>query len=799
MFRNYLVTAFRNIKRQKLYSFTNIFGLSIGIAACLFIFIYVRNELSYDMYHRDADRIFRIGTEIKDKTGDVIFAAAHIPLAPAIKKDFPQVGHAVRFWGGGIPLVVRSGKDKKFYEKENYFRADPELFEIFTIPFIVGNPKTALSNPQSVVISEDMAEKYFGRENPLGKTLNFDKKDWEITGVFKNIPHNSHLPKFQFVTLLQTPDWASGWDGLRIPTYVKLKKHTKSKELENQIRDIAHLYAGETLKSLGETRKYFLQPIKDIHLHSNFLNEYSSIGSIKEIAIFSALSLIILFIACLNFINLTTACSTIRTKEIGIRKVVGANKKQLIVQFLGESIIISTISLALALIIIETVLPLFNKLLETNLNISYFSDSIFLINIFILMIFVGVVSGSYPAFLLASFRPEVILRNLFIKGSGKHVMRKILVILQFVVASILIIGVLVIYQQLHFMKNKDLGFDKKQMLILPMQDQEMIKTVSGHIQTIKNEFTDHPSIISATAILRTPGRIEHHDNIRLLDENTSKIFGMNNIFVDHDFIDTYNIGVSAGRAFKKEITTDVGKAFMINETAVLAFGWTSPQEAIGKRLSYWMGEGEIIGVCKDFHLWSLHRPIEPLFFLIPPKCFPEVITLKLDTNNFPGTLGYIKEKWMEFFPDYPLEYYFLEDDFNRQYHSDEIFNKLAFIFTMLAIFVACIGLFSLASFTTEQRTKEIGIRKVLGASVPGIVFMLSKEFLKWVVIATVIAWPIAYYAMNKWLQNYAYRIEISPWLFVLAGLIALIIALLTVSFQAVKAAGANPVESLRYE
>jgi len=788
--------AFRNIKRHKGYSFINISGLAIGMACCIMILLWVQDELSYDNYHKDADHIFRVIVDIQTKTGNWVFAPASAPLAPALKKDFPQVEKAVRFWESS-DLLIKYGERKKFYEGDLFY-VDPEVFEVFTIPFIKGNPKTALSRPSTFVITEEIAQKYFGNEDPLGKSLTLGNQDYEITGVVKNIPKNSHF-KFNFLTSLkqfETLQFMNDWFSTDFYSYIKTKSHVDKKAFEGKIQHFADRYVGDELKKLGAGFTYFLQPIKNIHLHSHLRYELEAPGNVAYIYIFSAIALFVLFIACFNFINLTTARSANRAREVGIRKVVGAYKTKLMKQFLSESVFMSVLALILAIMIISTVLPWFNELSGKELSLITLMNTEALLILIGTALFAGIVAGCYPAFFLSAFRPVVVLRGTMKTGLKGSILRKVLVSFQFAISIVLVLGTMIVYQQLNFMKSQKLGFDKEQMLILPLRGGMQIVQ---NYETIKSEFTKHSGISMAAVSSSVPGRGIRNFATSLLGESDDKIQSMNYISVDHDFIHTYSIELIAGRAFQRERATDIRRTFMINEAAVKTFGWASPEEAIGKRIQTgYTTQGEIIGVYKNFHYRSLQFIVEPLVLVINPDWLG-AISLKINTKNLQDVLAFTENQRNRLFPKNPFEYFFLDTHFDRQYRSDEQIGQIVFIFSGLAIFIACLGLFGLSSFMAEKRTKEIGIRKVLGSSVSNIVMLLTKEFTKWVIVANIFAWPAAYFIMNKWLQNFAYHTSIKFWVFLLAGGFALIIALLTVSFQSIKAALANPVDSLMYE
>ena len=806
--KNYLKVIWRNIKKQRLYSFINLAGLTLGITACLLISLYVKNELSYDSNYKDAERIYRVVMDIKSTNINLNMARTSNPLAPILKENFPQVENSVRLRFAEEELVqceelVQSANNKKFYEGRVCY-SGPEIFDVFSINLLEGNSKTALDQPSKVVLTENMARKYFPGIDPLGKTLKINNKNLQVTGIIKNVPQNSHL-KYNFIASFNIKDipdyddWAHTW----FYTYVKLKKNADVNEFARQIKHIANKYYADKLKAYGVNFTYTLQPVKDIHLHSKLSQEMEEPGSESDIVIFSIIAALILLIACLNFINLTTARYTNRMKEIGIRKVVGASRPQLIKQFIGESVFYCLCSFLITPVLIEAALPWFNEISGKEFTLTGISGIYVLVNILGIILFVGIAAGSFPAFLLSSYQPTTILSSKQKLNSGRSFLRRTLVIIQFAISIFLIAASIILYQQLRFMKNQNLGFEKDQIAVLPLRD--AIST--GSYKFLKQEFMKNPSVISASVTWSIPGRgnIVNGDFIPANNPQFKDKF-MKYMFVDYDFTKTYGIQLVGGRSFQKEFGTDES-AYMINETAMKAFGWNNPDEAVGNNIFgkfHGGGQGQVIGIYKNFHFESLRNLIEPLVIkAIPEKeSFYETnafLNLKLNSKNFHETMAFIQNKWKELFPQKPYDYFFLNEDFNMQYNSDEKVCMIILSFSILSIFIACLGLLGLASYTAQQRTKEIGVRKVMGASALNLLMMLVKDFAKWILIANIIAWPVTYYLVNKWLQNYAYRIETGLWVFILSGGIALVIALSIVSFQAIKAATANPVKSLRYE
>lgn len=786
----------RNISRYKGYSFINIAGLAIGMACCILILLWVQDESSYDDFHQDVERLYRVAIDIRTQTANRVFAPVCPMLAPTIKKDLPQIEQVVRFFPRRN-LLVKYGEEKKFYE-DGFAFVDPEVFEVFSVSFLQGDRATALNRPRTVVITDRIARKYFGAEDPLGKSLIINQMDTEVTGVIADIPHNTHN-KFDILSSLQIYEkdrMMSGWHSTMFYTYIKTKSPVDQEAFAASINDIVNGIVGAQIKDWGVSYHFFLQPIKDIHLYSHLRYEIEPAGNAIYIYIFSAIALFVLLIACLNFINLSTARSTNRAREVGMRKVVGAIRIQLIRQFLSESLFLSLLALLLAIGVIALVLPWFGALAGKDLSISAVFAPQVLLGLLGIALFAGIVAGSYPAFFLSSFRPAAVIRGGATGGGKGTLLRKGLVISQFAISIMLVIGTITVFQQLNYMKNQNLGFDKEQMLILPLRGGI---NISQNYETVKSEFSNHPAVQKISAAASIPGRGVNNFATSLIGEEDDKQQSMFYLGVDHDYFNTYDIDLAAGRGFDKTRSTDVLGAIMINEAAVKAFGWSTPESALGKRVQTGFGaRGEIIGVYRDFHYRSLQTVIEPLIIMVVPRWFG-TLSLKINTENLPDLMTFVQEKWNKFFPQNPFEYFFLDADFDRQYRSDEQAGHIVMLFTGFAIFIACLGLFGLASFMAEKRTKEIGIRKVLGSSVARILLLLTKEFSKWILAANIIAWPVAYFILDKWLNNFAIHTRVQILTMALAGAIALSIALATVSYQTFKAATADPVECLRYE
>jgi putative ABC transport system permease protein len=798
MLRNYLKIAFVNLRKHKAFSFINILGLAIGIACSILITVYVYNELGYDKFHKNADRIYRLRSDLKISGEHLNIPKSSPPMAEFLVQNYPQVLNAVRVRSlGRMPVRYR---DNLYYE-DRLFLADQSIFEIFTFPLIEGDSRTALKTAYSAVISEDMAKKYFGEEDPLGSVLSINNQwDFTVKGIVKNVPQNSH---FTFDMLCSFETYAQenkrdmqNWLSINNYTYLLLQEGYDYKQLEQKFPEMIDKHVGQLLKYVKGEFSLFLQPLTSIHLHSNLMQEISGNSNIAYVYIFSAIAVFILAIACINFMNLSTARSTNRAQEVGMRKVLGADRGRIIKQFLTESMFYSLISLAAALLLVDLALPIFRSLSGTNLSINYIKSPWVIPGLFGLTLLVGLAAGSYPAFFLSAFQPVRVMKGLFESGTAGSRFRSILVIAQFSISIVLIVGTIIVSNQLHYMKNKRLGFQKEQIVVVPINDESTLKS----LRPLKEDLKSHPGVLSVAASSHFPGETTYVNPFIPEGFTLEQMQYIGELYVDHDFIPTMGIEITAGRNFSADLPTDRNESCIINETAVKKFGWDNP---IGKTIhkpstSKQLDKKIVIGVVKDFHIESLHKQISPLFIGYTTHIFNS-LSIRISAKNIPETIAFVKDKMREWDPYRPFEYAFLDDSFDAQYRAEERLSGIFSYFSVLAIFIACLGLFGLASFTAEQRTKEIGIRKVLGASVPGIVVLLSKEFTKWVLVANAIAWPAAYFLMNRWLQGFAYRMNINFLTFVFAGVISLAIALGTVSYQALKAATSNPADSLRYE
>jgi putative ABC transport system permease protein len=806
MFKNYLKISFRNMKRYKGYSLVNLAGLAIGLACCLLILLFVRDELRFDRFHRYKNQAYRIIVQQPGQfyMGMDYFAVTPAPLAPALKEELPEVITSTRFYQSND--VIMSRTDKRFYE-DGFLWTDEHFLEIFSFPFLRGDRARALNEPYSVVISERMAHKYFGDEDPIGKIIEMSNKyDFTVKGIMKDAPLNSHL-QFDFLAPLTTlksirgqEDYLESWGNFSYYTYILLQEGYSPEDLEKKFPEFVEKYMGDRLRQMRQqdparqASRFFLQPLTRIHLYSHVNFEVSPNGDIKQIYLLSVLALVILTIACINYMNLATARSAIRAKEVGMRKVIGAQRQQLIRQFIGESCFLSFIAVFLATLLVELLLPAFNSLIDKSIHLNFLPDLEFCVGLIGVALVMGIISGSYPAFFLSSFQPSGVLKGNIKAGLKGSTLRKVLVIFQFASSIALAISTVIIYSQIEYIRNKKLGFNREQVVVLPVRDRELRE----HYGPFKHELLQSPAVLGCAASTWLPNNIRTNVGDTFwegMEEGADLQVYL--LEVDYDFIDLFEIELVEGRNFSREFATD-SQAYIINEAAREVLGW---EKALGKPFGFRNDEagiGQIIGVARDFHFLSLHQEIQPLVIHLAEN-LASYISLKISTENIPGTIGFLEEKWKKFSPKYPFEYLFLDDDFEKMYRSEMLLRKIFLSFTILAVVIASVGLFGLASFTLEQRTKEIGVRKVLGASVSDIIVLLSKDFSIWVLIASLIAWPVAYFAVSQWLQSFAYRISTGIWIFLLATVLALFMAVITVSFKSIKAALSDPADALRYE
>ncbi|WP_210465497.1 ABC transporter permease [Rufibacter roseolus] len=809
MFKNYLKVAWRNLVRQKIYSTINIAGLTIGITACILISLYVLDEFSYDRYHANADRIYRVTRDFKSDDGSVSLALGHVapPFGPLIEQDFPDIEKVARVLNTQV-LVEDKEQQKAFNEKRVYF-AEPNLLDIFTIPMLKGDGKKALTEPYTLLMSDAMAEKYYPGADPVGKVLQvFSKYSVKVGGVYKAFPANSHMhPDFlvSFNTLADTAIYgakqlATNFGNNSFGTYLLLPKNYPAQNLQAAFPAFLDKHLGGSdharARKPSEFTTLHLQKVTDVHLRSHLDSEEEPNGDIKTVMILSAVALFILLIACINYINLCTARSTSRAKEIGIRKVVGAHQQTLVGQFLMESILVAILSTILALGLAEALLPWLNNFTGKTLDLDLFSRPYLLGIIVLLPLVIGGMAGLYPAVYLSKFRPVLVLKGSLSSGARNPFLRKTLVVAQFSISIVLIIATGVISQQLNYMQNKALGFDKERLVVFNFDN-----GLTGKYDAFRNDLVASANIQNVGRSLLVPSnRLLNSMGASVLrgDSLQGTSLAIRFVNVDHDLFQTYGVKLAAGRNFLKDHPTDTA-SFILNESSVRMIGWKSPQEAIGQVFKYGDTKGHVIGVVRDFHFESMHEAISPMVYLLPPNNRNySNITVKF-RGDPQEALAHIQATWKKFLPSTPFEYQFMDDMFGKLYEAEVLKQQIFTIFAAIAIFIACLGLFGLASYTAEQRTKEIGIRKVLGSSVREIIMLLSKDFALLVVIAIALASPIAWYSMDRWLEDFAYRVPLNWSTFILTGLIAMTIAMLTVSFHAAKAAFLNPVKALRTE
>lgn len=811
MIRNYLKVAFRAILRNKLSSFINIFGLALAMTCCLLIFIFVKDELSYDKYHANADRIYRVTRDFMSPDGSVNLHLGHVapPFGPLLKNDFSEFDYVARTLQTRFTVAYQeNGAEKKSSYEDNTFYAEPEILKIFTIPMVEGNPDKALVDPFTLMVSEKTARKYFGDESPVGKTFRIGNTyDMTINGVFKDFPEQSHWhPDLLVAFSTMNDSTIYGRRGLEtnfgnnsFGTYILVNDNFDLAKVSAQFPEFLdkHMPIGtgpNAVKPSSFTHLY-LQKMTDIHLHSALDSEVETNGSMRNVYMMSVIGLFIILIACFNFINLSTARATKRAKEVGLRKVVGAFKNQLISQYLSESIMIAFFALILAVAFSFLAVDWLNSFTSKALSLNPASNAMLFVGLIAFALLVGILAGIYPAFVISGFKPAAILKGSQGSSKGKAGLRKFLVVAQFSISIVLIIATMITFKQLQFLNNRELGYNKDQIVTL-----RYFGELVPQFDAFYNEILNQSSIKSLSRSSRVPtGRLLDSNGTAQVQKgdslaNTNVV--LKNIRVDTEFFNAYEVEFASGRNFSKEIKTDDSIAFVLNEAAVKMIGETN-ESILTKEFQYGGIKGRVIGVVKDFHFESLHEEIVPVVF--HPSRFYNRLSVRIAGDNMQAGLQHIEKVWKEFLPHRPFEYSFLSQQYTQLYNSEQQQGQLFTIFAGLAILIACLGLFGLATFNTLQRVKEIGIRKVLGASVINIVQLLSREIIVLVLIANLIAWPVAWYFMNQWLDTFAYRIGINVWLYLLAAFAAILIALITVSSQTIKAAMSNPANTLRYE
>ncbi len=802
MYKNYLKIAIRNLLKQKSFTFINVSGLAMGIACFMLILLYVKFEISYDRFFEKADQIYRVAIERKYPDRVRLWGRTAFPIARTFQNEYPEILQGTRLVANNNSVLITYG-NKNIYNNRVIF-ADPNFFSVFSIPLIDGDPKTVLAKPNSAVITQESALMLFGEKDVMGKTFTIFNADYTVTGISERVPDNCHFHYDFLLSFITQQDfngneWINNWGAF---TYIALEENTDAEALEAKFPDMVEKYIApeildevkvpleEFIKS-GNGYRYFLQPLKDIHLRSHLEQEIEGNSNITYVYLFFVISIFIILIACINFMNLTTARSANRAKEVGIRKSVGSTRGQIIMQFLLESILLSFMGLLIAIVLVTVLLPFFNNLANKSLELNYFSNIHVVTGFFGFILSVGVVAGSYPAFFLSSFRPVDVLSGRQKRKSRNSSLRNILVTFQFTISIILIVSTLVVDQQIRYMLNKDLGFDKEHVIGI-----KNANILNPHIAAFKQSLLSNANVVSASGSFNYPARAFDGNVHRPVGTSDERAVSLSQIFADYDYVKTLGMEIVAGRNFSQEFPTDRQFTYVVNETAVKVLGLTDP---VGARITDHQNIFTIIGVLKDFNFKSLHTKISPVVYVGVPDNNANYVSVRIGSNDIFNTLTFLKTIWHDFTDGQPFEFFFLEDDLETLYSAEQNTKKLAGIFSGIAIFIGCLGLFGLAAYTAEQRTKELGVRKVMGASILKIVVLLVKDFTKLVVIAFFIGSPIAYFGLTAWLENFAYSISLSPASFLISGILALGIALLTVSYQAVKAAFRNPVDSLRYE
>ena len=805
MFRNDLRYAFRLLVKHRGYSALNVFGLATGMATCFLILFYVHFESTYDRFIPDTADKFRIALRISGEDSSWEFARISAPAAVAFRDRFPQVEQAVRFARESKVQVTL--QDRVSQEDEVLF-SDPEFIRFFGVRLSEGDPKTALSRPGSILLTAAMRRKYFGEESALGRRLTVGGTDYEVTGIIPDAPSNSHVP-YRFIASFERfeGDQAftkANWTRNNFFTYVRLAQGSDPRRFEQQIQSLA-----DQFESPGWDYRYFLQNVADIHLRSNLGDELKPPGNPTNLLILSIVGSFVFFIACFNFVNLSTARSIRRATEVGIRKVVGATRTQLVQQFTGEAVLVILLALVGAVGLAVIAFPAFENLVGLSLQSRDVLKPVYVLFMGGLALFAGLVAGSAPAFFMARFSPEQIIRGITPSGAKSLIVRKALVTLQFAIASILIICALLINRQIAFMKDqRNFGFETENRIVLGVSlgskmPPSVTESLTNRAVSLKEEFARHPAIEQVSVSTWVPGRGMAEGVVRKADEDWSHKRPFYDLGMDFDFLNQYGLELVAGRILDRARPSDAAGSVLVNETAVGDLGWTSPEDALNKEIV--LGGDEtprrIIGVVRDFHYTGLQSPIEPLVLqhFLAGRRPVAYFTLSVKAGSLRETVRYAERTWSGLFPEYPFQFFFLDDDFKRFYEKEERLRQMIGALTFLGIAITGLGLWGLSSLITEQRIKEIGIRKVMGASVPEIILLLARDFLRWVLAANVIAWPIGYYVLRNWLQNFTYRTRVAPEIFVLSGFFTLAIAVITVGLQTMAAAQADPVETLRYE
>jgi putative ABC transport system permease protein len=790
MLKNLLKTASRHIYKHIGYSLLNILGLTLGISSALFLIIYVSDEVSYDRYNEKADRIYRVSSKITEPDDQFTWNVAQIPFGPQVVKDYPEVQSFVRFIN--MPRALYKYEDKEFNE-DNFFYTDSTLFDIFSIKVLKGEVKSALTEPNKIILTKRIANKYFGKEDPIGKTLTAGTNSYEVTAVIEDIPTNSHFRYDALASRNNLPKQLGTWGNFGVFTYLLFPENFDIKTFETKLQGMYDLHLKSIFEPLHIKIEYILEPLTRIHLYSTNANEPEPTGSITYVYIFAIVALFLVLIAAMNYMNLATARSTRRAREVGLRKVVGSRRGPLVMQFLSESLVFTAISLILSIIILVVLLPKFNMLAGKSFDLHILYSPVVLLTLLGIIIIVGIIGGSYPAFFLSRFSPVTVLKGEITQGSAGSLFRKVLVVIQFAVSVIMIICTLVVYRQINYLKNMDQGFDQTNVIGLQLNGRNMIRKYP----VLKEALLENPNIKYVTSTGAAVGEGSGKVIFNVETDQGMSQRGVNFAVVDYDFIDALGIKMAEGRNFQKDMPSDTLTGVVVNETFVKRMGWKEP---IGKKVE--LGDANtirarVIGVMKDYHQTGMYNNIESLLLIW--RAQNDIVYIKLSGTETQSALAFIESKWKELFPGQPFTYTYLSERFNRQFEADEKRGLIFTIFTILAIIIACLGLFGLASYMVEQRTKEIGIRKVFGAGEGTVLQLIAKDFLLLVSIGIVIAIPVAYYFMHHWLQNYVYRTNIGIPLLIMSALLTIVITFLTISYKAYQAAVMNPANSIRTE
>jgi len=790
MFKNLLKTTVRYIRKHAGYSLLNVLGLTLGITSALFLIIYVSDELSYDRYHEKADRIYRVSSKITETDDQFTWIVAQIPFGPQVAQDYPEVESFTRFIN--MPRALYKYEDKE-YNEENFYYADSTVFDIFTYKVLKGEVKSAVKDPKKIVLTKTAAARYFGKSDPIGKTLTEGSNTYEVTGIIDDLPYNSHF-RFDALTARNNlPKQLGNWGNFGVFTYLLLPENLDAKAFETKIQGMYDSYMKQIFGPINIKIEYILEPIKRIHLYSTNANEPEPTGSITYVYIFGIVAIFLILIAAMNYMNLATARSTRRAREVGLRKVVGSRRSALVMQFLGESVVLTLISLIISIILMIVLLPKFNLLAGKSFSPDILYSPVVLISILGIVLITGIFGGSYPALFLSRFSPVTVLKGEITQGSAGSLFSKILVVIQFSISVAMIVCTLVVFRQLNYLKNKDQGFDQKNVLSLQLNNRQMIRKYP----LLKQMLLENEDIRYVTSTNTPMGEGSGKLVFNVETDQGMSQRGINFSVVDHDFVETLGIRMVQGRDFQQDMPSDTLNGVLVNETFVKRMGWKDP---IGKKIE--AGDentlrARVVGVIADYHQTGMYNEIESL--LLAYREFNNILYIKLSGKDNEKTLSYIESKWKEVFPDQPFAYTYLSERFNRQFEADEKRGLIFTMFTILAILIACLGLFGLASYMVEQRTKEVGIRKVFGASEGVVIKLISREFLILVTISIIIAVPAAYLIMTNWLENYVYRTSVGVPLLLLAAGLTLLITFITVSYKAYQASVMNPANAIRIE